>query len=125
MNSVFLQSRPQHEQRLRTGDAPDGSVGAVTAKSGKFVSDEAQIEAARLADEELINHALNAKGTKFKKNVDVTISKPGSGSRMNSTRLDICGDPNKQHQSVLQATSRPKRRTLCVGHDVPDTLTSS
>jgi len=95
----------QHETRLRTGVAPDGSVGTLPEASGKFVSDEVQVEAARLADEQLINEALNAKGTKFKEKVELVVAIHDSGI---SYKLDPTGRLTEASTSTAKAVYKLK-----------------
>jgi hypothetical protein len=112
----------QHEKRLRTGEAPDGSTGPIPGESGKFVSDEAQVAAAKLADEQLISEAVNAKGTQFKQKVNVFVSIPGSGI---SYKLDAAGGlvatPTSKIKAVymLQAGPNGQRYVLLTMYPIP------
>ncbi|MEZ4364021.1 MAG: SH3 domain-containing protein [Kofleriaceae bacterium] len=72
-------SPAQHKTRLETGVAPNGEAGAIPASSGRFSSDQMQIQAARLTDAKLRDEALNAGGTKFKNKVEVEVDVPGAG----------------------------------------------
>jgi hypothetical protein len=80
----------QQEMRLRTGMAPDGSAMATPPKeSGRFASDAAQAEAAKMAEQKLYDNMVKTSG-QLKQEIVMKIDVPGAGF---SYRIDPPGIP--------------------------------
>jgi uncharacterized protein YjgD (DUF1641 family) len=69
----------EQEARLRTGVAPDGSVSAPPpTDAGRFASDAAQVEAARVAERDLYDNMVRTNG-RLKIKYEAKIAMPGAG----------------------------------------------
>jgi hypothetical protein len=80
----------EQEARLRTGVAPDGSTMTTPPdKAGRFASDAAQVEAAKVAERDLYHNMVGSKG-KLKKEYVAELPVQGAGY---SYRLDPPGVP--------------------------------
>jgi hypothetical protein len=102
-------SPAQHKVRLETGTAPNGESGVPPDFSGRFNGEQLQVEAANLADAKLMGEALNAAGTKFKKEVSVDVNVPGAGF---SYSLDGSGNlvstPTNKVKAFYRLTPGPR-----------------
>jgi hypothetical protein len=80
----------QQETRLREGIAPDGSMMATPpTEAGRFASDAAHMEAAKLAEQKLYDNMVRTNG-RLKQDLVTRIDVPGAGF---SYRLDPPGIP--------------------------------